>query len=181
MRSSEEKRLIQDLGGVLYEAKPFRERNNLVDSIVESASSADDPATGGYFDFEAPASRSEDYELVGFEAEKPSHPALTLTVFGMRLIEHQQTFASAKSIAETLADSIARNAHANIVELLETVRAQFSPSSFADLIEAFGTVELGDAVQPVREYLALIEAGNDEQLRQAAQDAIDLIEFAQVN
>lgn len=152
------------------------------DVIVEASNREEEEAHRTYYIVgEQPAVRSETYSLVGFEPAAPVDPLITLTVFGLALIEQQERFQDANVLAETLADSVVRNVRSGIAEILETVRGQSSPSSFADLIAALGTVELGSALQNILEYLRGLEAGEDERLKQAAEDAIDLIQFAQAS
>ena len=118
---------------------------------------------------------AREYSLVGFN-ETPLDSETSFLHAGLRLIEQQRSFSAAEDVARRIAETVIWTAGPNIVELLRTARS--GTAAFADLIAAIGTVDLGNAKPNIRDYLIELRNGSDPRIAQSAEDALDLLDFA---
>jgi hypothetical protein len=120
--------------------------------------------------------RSEQYCLVDFAQEESFELQLSFLQLGLRMIEQQRTFSAAEKLATRIIEMIISASGVRAVELLKAAYSE--TAAFADVIAATGALELTEGKQEITSYLSELKAGSDKRLAQAAEDALDLLEFA---
>ncbi len=93
------------------------------------------------------------------------------------MIEGIRPYDLAMTLTKKLAEEWINRPSISLDELFIAFEGVKDRSGFADLVAALGVIDLGPAMPRVVELLQSYKTSDNESLREAAEDALDLIEF----
>jgi hypothetical protein len=121
--------------------------------------------------------KASDFALAGPLPELRSD-AVSVAFLGLEVIAKQRTYEAASGLAKALASILAASSSENLGDVLRVVAREANEAYFADLVEAFGEVPLQSARGSLIIFLRDMTENPSPYLRQAARNALDLIESA---
>lgn len=119
-------------------------------------------------------------QLVSFETNDTAvQEALRPIDSTLYAIEDLRSYDKAMLIAQKLAGLVVSLKQTSFPDVLSAMRSLEDRRGYPDLIAAFGTIPLGDARSDVLALLRTYLKSGKARLRDAAEDAIDMIEDAE--
>lgn len=131
---------------------------------------------------EKPDDRYDSFQLITFPSGSgPSRANSSTSARVLEevliMIEGIRPYDLAMTLTKKLAEEWINRPSISLDELFIAFEGVKDRSGFADLVAALGVIDLGPAMPRVVELLQSYKTSDNESLREAAEDALDLIEF----
>jgi hypothetical protein len=101
---------------------------------------------------------------------------VSVALLGLEAIAKQRTYEAASGLANAVARILAASSSEDLGAVLRVVAREANEAYFADLVEAFGEVPIHSAKASLITFLYDSTESPSPYLRQAARNALDLIE-----
>lgn len=119
--------------------------------------------------------KASDFALAGPLPELRSE-VVRVAFLGLEAIAKQRTYEAASGLARAVASILAVNSPEELGDVLRVVARGANEAYFADLVEAFGEVQIRPASGSLIAFLRDMSDSQSPYLRDAARNALDLIE-----